>query len=191
MLGEAQTCPSCGLGLLPMSRLPVSGVELADSDDEWAENPDWVSLGWGYLGRGRGVLFGVGVVGIVLFFLPWVRVLVPDHVVMSGADMARVLWWIWGCLVSWGMLVATVVSRRSIGGMRGARVVAALFCAIPVICVVVLLLTPPTGGRIPIRFDYGWSFFATGVVGLIGIPFGVCFGGKSAARDIVDGGGAS
>jgi len=161
-----------------MSKLPLSHEAAVELEEEWLEKPEWVTLGWTYWRRGRGVLVLVGVIGFILFFAPWVRVTSPEYWTMSGADMAHALVWIWACPVSWAMLVVTSLSRRSVATMRGARIASALFCAIPLVATVVLLLTPPIGGRIPVRFEYAWSFFATAATSLCGLPFAVLFGGK-------------
>ncbi len=173
---ETRTCPTCGLPLSPMSKLPLSYE--AYLEEEWLEKPEWITLGWTYWRRGRGVLMGIGIAGFILFFLPWVKVISPESLTLSGTDLARALPWIWACPVAWLMLVTTAVSRRSVAKMRGARVATALFCAVPVVTIVVLILTPPTSRWIPIRFDYSWWMYATGLLGAMGLPFSVLFGGK-------------
>jgi hypothetical protein len=76
------------------------------------------------------------------------------------------------------MLVATAASRRSVAKMRGARVAAVLFCAMPLVTIGVLLLTPPSSGLVPVRFVYAWPFYATALMALVGLPFGIWFGGS-------------
>ena len=160
-----------------MSKLPLSEEVQRELEEEWQEKPEWVPLDWLFWRRSRGVLFFLGVVGICLFFFPWVDVSSPEIVTLSGAEMARVLAWMWACPVAWGTLIVTVVSRRSVAAMRGARVAALLFCAVPAITVFVLMLTPPSSRLIPVRFEYGWAFYATAAIALVGLPFGVLFGG--------------
>jgi len=174
--GEAKVCPTCGLPLAPMSTLPLSYE--AKLEEEWLEKPEWVTLGWSFWRRGRGALVLVGFLGFGLFFAPWVQVTSPEIVTLSGVDMARALGWIWACPVAWAMLVATAASRRSVAKMRGARVAAVLFCAMPLVTIGVLLLTPPSSGLVPVRFVYAWPFYATALMALVGLPFGIWFGGS-------------
>lgn len=173
--GEAEVCPTCGLPLTPMSRLPASYE--AKLEEDWPEEPEWETLAWSFAGRGRGALVASALAGTALFFAPWVYVTAPETLALSGFDLARTLGWIWGCLVSWLMLVATAASRRSVAQMRGARVAAALFCAVPLVTIVVLVLTPPGGGLVPVRFEYAWPFYATGIIAAVGLAFALRFGG--------------
>lgn len=178
--GEAKVCPTCGLPLAPMSKLPPSYE--AKLEEDWPEKPEWEPQPWWFARRGRGVLVTAGVVGTALFFAPWVHVSTPETVSLSGFDLARTLGWIWACLVAWLMLVATAASRRSVATMRGARVAAGLFCALPLVTVVVLALTPPGGGLVPVRFEYAWPFYATAIVAVVSLPFAIHFGGNT--RDL-------
>lgn len=174
--GEAKVCPTCGLPLLPMSKLPASYE--AKLEEDWPERPEWETQRWTFWRRGRGALALVGLVGVGLFLAPWVHVSAPEIVVLSGVDMARTLGWIWGCPIAWLMLTVTALSRRSIAKMRGARVAAALFSALPLITIGVLLLTPPTGGLVPVRFTYAWPFYASAVLAALALPFALRFGGS-------------
>ena len=174
--GEATVCPTCGLDLEPMSKLPPSYE--ATLEDDWPEKPEWETLPVTFWRRGRGPLVVAGALGVVLFFTPWVHVQVPEIATLSGFDIARTLGWVWGCLVAWVTLVATVTSRRSVAKMRGARVVTALFCAIPLVTIVVLILTPPGGGLVPVRFTYAVGFYATLAVAAVALPFALRFGGR-------------
>ena len=84
-----------------------------------------------YMGRGRGALAGLALAGLVAFFLPWVRLTMPDIVSYSGVSIAMRLGWAWGAGVAWFVLVPTVLTRRSIMQMRGARVAASFLAAVP------------------------------------------------------------
>ena len=174
--GEAKVCPTCGLPLTPMSKLPPS-YEVKQEQD-WPEKPEWEPLPWWYARRGRGVLVAAGIAGAAFFFAPWVHVTSPEFLTLSGFELARTLGWIWGCLIAWLMLVATVISRRSVATMRGARVAAALFCALPLVTIGVLVLTPPGGGLVPVRFEYAWPFYITALLGIVSLPFAIRFGGS-------------
>jgi len=174
--GEAKVCPTCGLDLQPMSKLPPSYE--AKLEDDWPEKPEWETLPLHYWRRGRGPLLAAGLAGAVLFFVPWVSVQAPEFVSLSGFEIARTLGWVWGCLVAWITLTAVVASRRCVAKMRGARVAAALFSAIPLVTTVVLALTPPGGGLVPVRFTYSPGFYATLVLALVALPFAFRFGGR-------------
>lgn len=158
-----------------MSKLPLSYE--AKLEEEWVEKPEWVTLEWTYWRRGRGALAGLGLAGLGLFFGPWVDVKAPEIVAISGMEMAQVLGWMWACPIAWVMLVATALSRRSVAKMRGARVAAALFCGLPLVTLLVLWLTPPSGGLVPVRFQYAWAYWGTWFVSVVAVPFALRFGG--------------
>jgi magnesium-transporting ATPase (P-type) len=174
--GEADACPSCGLALESVAKLPPSYE--AELETELPEAPEWRTLPWWTWRRGRGALLLCAVAGAVLFFLPWIRVTIPDPADLSCFELSRRLGWTWACLVSWLTLIPTVLSRRSVAGMRGARAVAALFCAVPMVTALVLLLRTPSRGLVPLRFTYGVGLWATVVLALIALPFAVRFGGR-------------
>lgn len=174
--GEQRSCPTCGLELENLTKLAPSYE--AQLEDDWPEKPEWEVLPAGYWRRGRGALVVLGTLGAVLFFVPWVHVTVPEVSSLSGYDIARALGWAWGPLVSWIMLIATGLSRRSVAKMRGARVAAGFFCAIPLVTAAVMLLAPPRGGLVPVRFDYALGFWLTAATAVVAMPWAVRFGGR-------------
>ncbi len=174
---EEKSCAVCGMPLVALDRLPPS-IE-ATGDDGIPDAPEYRPLPPAYLGRGRGLLAALALVGLVAFFLPWVRVTLPDIVSYSGLDLAKRLGWAWGAGVAWVVLMPTVVSRRSIMTMRGARLAAAFLAAVPGATVLVLVLRPPHGSHgVPLRFTYGPGLFATAVVSIAAMIVGVMFGGR-------------
>jgi hypothetical protein len=175
--GEETHCPVCGVQLTSFSNLPPS-IEAGDDEDAPLA-PEQEPLPSTYMGRGKGILGALGILGLALFFLPWLHMSLPYELTMTGFDVARTrLGWVWAAGVAWGVLVPTVLSRRSIAQMRGARVAAAFLSAIPAVTVSILLARPPKGGIIPLRFEYGWALWATLFVSLAAIALAVRFGGR-------------
>jgi hypothetical protein len=177
--GEAKACPVCGMELTKFEKLPIShdavhdegGVPLA---------PELELLPWSYFGRGKGPLVVLGAIGVVLFFLPWVRLTLPYIDAKSGFDLAHQrIGWLWGAFVGWTVLIPTVLSRRNIHQLRGARVAAAFLSAIPAVAVAILLAKPPRGGLIPVRYTWDWPIYAVLAVSLLAIAFAVRLGGRA------------
>jgi len=174
--GEVEACPVCGMELSPLEKLGVSHDAL--SEDGVPVEPEKEILPATYLGRNRGPLAVVGLVGLALFFLPWIKVTLPDLATLSGFDISRRLVWVWTTMAAWGVLVPTVLSRRSIWQMRTARVAAGFLAAIPGLTTMVLLLRPPKSRLIPIVFTYEWPLYATLGLSLVAIALAVRFGGR-------------
>ncbi|MEO8878473.1 MAG: hypothetical protein ABI461_22985 [Polyangiaceae bacterium] len=174
---EAEKCPVCGMKLAPLSQLPPSHESLAE-EDPLANSPAEEPLPASFMGRGKGVLGLLGFAGLLLFFLPWIHVYVPDRFDMSGFDLARKIGWSWGAAVAWAVLVPTVLSRRSIVKMRGARVAAATLSVVPAFTVAIFLLKPPHNSLVPIRIDYGPAIWATLVISVIATIVSFTLGGR-------------
>ncbi|HEY6461712.1 MAG TPA: hypothetical protein VIY73_16205, partial [Polyangiaceae bacterium] len=113
------------------------------------------------------------------FFLPWVRLTMPDVVSLTGFDLARRLGWAWGAGVAWFVLLPTVATRRSVMKMRGARVAASFLAAIPGITAVILVARPPHGSHgVPVHFTWGEGVVATLVLSAVAVGFALFFGGR-------------
>ena len=177
--GEAKACPVCGMELTKFDKLPPSldaihdegGVPLA---------PELELLPWAYLGRGKGPLVVLAAVGVVLFFLPWVQLTLPYIDAKSGFDLAHQrIGWLWASFVGWTVLIPTVLSRRTIAQLRGARVAAAFLSAIPAVAVAILLLKPPHGGIVPVRYSWDWPIYGMLAVALTAIVFALRLGGRA------------
>jgi hypothetical protein len=177
--GEAKACPVCGMELTKFDKLPPSldaihdegGVPLA---------PELELLPWAYLGRGKGPLVVLGAIGVVLFFLPWVQLTLPYIDAKSGFDLAHQrIGWLWAAFVGWTVLIPTVLSRRNIAQLRGARVAAAFLAAIPAVAVTILLSKPPHGGIVPVRYTWDWPIYAMLAVSLTAIAFAIRLGGRA------------
>jgi hypothetical protein len=180
---EATQCPVCGVALAKLEKLPPSDDAL--SEDGIPVEPENERVPLLYLGRNRGVLVGLAVAGIALFFLPWVaRSIVglgdpPD--VLTGLAVARQFGWPFAALVGWFVLLPTVISRRTIFHMRTARVAAALMAAIPGVTAAVLLArTTPTKGAHLLTYAVTpqWGLMATLFASLAAFLVALRFGGR-------------
>jgi hypothetical protein len=176
-LGETEACRTCGVSLVAFEKLPVS--DEARSEDGVIRQPEWEPLPLTYLRRGRGALAFLALGGAVAFFAPWVDLTMPDVVSYSGFALARRLGWAWGAGVAWFVLLPTVLSRRSVMAMRGARVAASFLSAIPGLTAGLLLARPPHGAHgVPLHFTWAWGLFATLGLSLAAVAFAMLFGGR-------------
>jgi len=177
--GEATQCPTCGIALADLTKLPPSPTLRHEADD-WEEDlgPEHDRFSWHYLGRGRGIILVAAVAGIALFLLPWIDMSLPYTDRLSGWDLAHRRGWPWGAFAAWIVLVPTVGSRRTIAALRGARVAAPFLAAIPALTAGILLAFPPHSSLIPIRIAFDWPVYATLVVSLIAVAAGVRLGGR-------------
>jgi hypothetical protein len=174
---EQGKCPVCGVPLVAFESLPISDEAL--SEDGIVREPEWEPFPSTYMGRGRGPLAVLALLGLVAFCMPWVHLTMPDIVSYSGFMLAKRLGWAWGAGVAWFVLVPTVLSRRSIMQMRGARVAASFLAAIPGTTAALLLARPPHGSHgVPLRFTWEWGIFATIVLSLVALGFALFFGGR-------------
>lgn len=177
--GEATSCPVCGMALAAFDKLPPS-LDAMHEEGGLPTAPEMELLPRLYLGRGKGPLAVLGLIGAGLFFLPWVRLTLPYVDAKSGFDLAHErIGWLWAAFVGWSVLVPTVLSRRTIAHMRGARVAAAFLSAIPAVAVAILLSKPPRGGVIPVRYTWDWPIYAVLAVSLLAILLSFRLGGRA------------
>jgi hypothetical protein len=179
--GEAKECPVCGMNLIAFEKLPPS----RETHDELGlpKDPNYDPLPWTYLGRMRGALAVVGLVGLLLFFAPWVHQTLPTDYELSGFWLARRLGWLWGAGVGWLVLVPTVLSRRTIAQLRGARVAAAFLSATSFVSCSILLLRPPHSAHYKPHFSFEPAFFLMMVVSVVGVALSLWLGGKPATTE--------
>jgi hypothetical protein len=176
--GEARSCPECGIALKPLEKLPPSHDALAEDPPEVVP-PHLVTLPWTYLGRGRGLLAALGLLGLAGFFAPWVHESAPDLATHSGFDLGVRLKWIWAAGVAFLVLVPLVLSRRSVHAMRGARFAVAFLAGIALVTVAVRLAFGPTGTALrPVRYEWGWGLYACGAAAVAVLALAARFGGK-------------
>jgi len=176
---EGALCPDCEIGLVPMQKLGPS-LDAAEDEPLGVTLPEDEPLGWRFWGRGRGPLFGLAVLGLGLFFAPWVEIVIPETAVRSGFDLARGrAGWLWGGAAGYLVLIPLVWTRQTIRRMRGVRVVAALLASMTLAETWMLLLLPPTRqGPVPLQFDWCWGLYASGLVSAVALAFGTRFGGR-------------
>jgi hypothetical protein len=175
--GERELCSVCGVELVPFETLPLS--DDAIGEDGVPPEPEMEMLPLAYMGRGRGLITVLSVAGLVAFFLPWIHVTMPDETIFSGCSLAQRLGWAWGTGVAWFILVPTVLSRRTIFHLRGARVAAAFLAAVPGMTTVVLLTRPPHGSYgVPLRFTFEPALFATLALSLAAFVVALVLGGR-------------
>jgi hypothetical protein len=176
--GERDKCAVCGVGLVAFDKLPPSAEAL--EEDGLPLEPEREVLPATYLGRGRGLLAGLAIVGIIAFFLPWVELTMPEILALSGFALAQRLGWAWGAGVAWFILVPTVLSRRSILQLRGARVAAGFLAAVPGTTVAVLLARPPHGAHgVPVHFTFGPALYATLGLSILALAAAALLGGRA------------
>jgi hypothetical protein len=175
---DRRSCSVCGIALVPLHRVSPSTDEL--DVDGMPLQPEHDPLPVTFLGRGRGPLAVLALAGVAAFLSPWVKVTLPDIVTYSGFALARRLGWVWAAGIAWCVLAPTVVSRRSIARMRGARLAAAFLSAIPGVSALVLLGRPPHGSHgVPLRFAFGAGVYITLGLSALALVVSLAFGGRS------------
>ncbi|HEY2406984.1 MAG TPA: hypothetical protein VGI10_13330 [Polyangiaceae bacterium] len=178
---EATNCSECGVRLVPLENLPPSR-DLLEDETERGELvlPEQRALPWNYFGSGRGVLLMLAALGVASFFLPWVEIHMPESAVRSGFDLARGrAGWLWGGAAGWLVLIPLVWTRRTIARMRGVRLVTALFPAMTLIEVMMLISLPPHGRHsVPVAIEWRWGIFVSFFVAAAGVIAGIRFGGS-------------
>ncbi|MRG92903.1 hypothetical protein GF068_13325 [Polyangium spumosum] len=173
---EARVCPECGLPLEDIRKLPPSREAL---EDEPPVPPELETLPITYVARGRGLLAGIASLGLVAFFLPWVRETAPELRVLTGFGFAERLQWMWAPFVSWIVMLPLVLSRRSIHAMRGARLAVGFLAAIVIATVIVrVTVVPESTPYRPVRFAWAPGLHATFVLGLLALFAASRFGGR-------------
>lgn len=174
---ERKTCGVCGVPLVAFEKLPRSAEALGE--DGVPHEPAWEPLPFTYLGRSRGALVLLAVLGLAAFFAPWVHMTMPDVVSFSGFDVSRRIGWSWGAGVAWFVLVPTVLTRRSVMKMRGARVAASFLAAVPAVTAAVLLARPPHGTHgVPVAFSWAAGLYVTLALSVAAVAFAIFFGGR-------------
>jgi hypothetical protein len=178
-------CPECGVDLLPLHELPPSAETVLEREAEREEVPEaWRKRPLFDLGRGRGWLVLLALLGIVGFFQPWFVLRKPDEIILSGFRIARhFAGWVWAGVIGWFILIPVVVTRRSIASMRSVRAVCALFASLTAGEILILAnVTPTSKVRVPIEFGWTWGLFFSAAVSIFGTIVAISFGGSLPRR---------
>ena len=177
---EDDVCPECDIVLRPLHELPPS-YELREADAvKWERTPpEDRLLPATYWRRGRGVLLVTSLLGLALFFAPWIELTKPDIVTYSGWTLVSTRgFWFGGGAIGWFLCIPLVFTRRTVNQMRGVRIITTFFAAITALQCLFLLLNAPTSTLVPVAYSWGWGFYASIVVSLLAVPFAARFGGS-------------
>lgn len=163
-----------------MENLPPSH-DLAADELEAGEIvlPESRPLPWNYFGRSRGTAMLIALLGLALFFAPWVELRMPEESVRSAFDLARGrAGWLWGGAAGWFVTIPLVWTRRTIARLRGVRLVTALFAAMTLAEAGMLLATPPQSQhRMPLEIVWRWGIYASLLTSILGILNALRLGG--------------
>lgn len=173
-------CPDCDVQLLPLHELPPSAETVLEREAELERTPaEFRKLSWLDLGRGRGLLVLLALLGLFGFFQPWFVLRKPDEVVLSGFRIARhFAGWVWAGAIGWFILIPLVLSRRTIASMRGVRAICAFFASLSAGEIAVLASVSPTSKvHIPIEFGSQWGLFFSAGVSVVGTIVALRLGG--------------
>lgn len=178
--GEAELCPECDVPLQPLETLPASYETKVEQEAEaLAVPPEHQVLAWTSVRHGRGWMLAIAIAGLAFFFAPWIQMLKPVDVVLTGFDLARQrAGWFWGGAVGWFIMLPLLVTRRSVHQLRGVRIITAAFAALTLVEIVMLFIAPPHATHVPIEFRWGWGLQASLVASTLGILVATRLGGR-------------
>lgn len=175
---EAKSCPDCGLALRDLAKLPPS-YEASIETIEDPTPPHMEPLPFAYLGRNRGLLVALALLGLAMFFAPWIRETAPDLQTLSGYGLARLRGYFWAPAVAFFVMVPLVLTRRSIYAMRGARVAVGFLAGVVIVTAALRLgITPKSTLLRPVHVEWAWGLYATAAVGLACLAAALGFGGR-------------
>lgn len=177
---EADVCPHCDVVLRPLHDLPPSYEIREQEEVEWERTPPQDrTLPFTYFARGRGLLLGLSVLGLGLFFTPWIVLTKPELLTLSGYTLAQSRgFWFAGGAVGWFVSIPLIITRRTITRMRGVRVILTMFAATTAGQALILYFNAPTSDLIPLAYTWGWGFYASALVSVVAVPVAATFGGK-------------
>jgi hypothetical protein len=181
---DPDTCPECGIALRDLRSLPRSAdadaVHEEDRAHALAPIPQAEPLPWTHVGRGRGVLLGIALLGLIAFHAPWAIQTLPESVSYSAAELARKQSFFWSAFAAWLVLVPAVASRRTLLRMVSARLPITFLSAMPGLWCAFLLTRPTRVVRsgVPFEYHFGPGFWATLVLSVVATLVAIRFGGR-------------
>jgi len=172
-------CSECGVELVRLETLGPSAEQLLAQSSRLEQLPPDLRLrSFLDTGAGRGPLLALSVLGLLGFFQPWVSISRPDAVTLSGFELAAGrVGWLWAGACGWLVLLALVLTRRTLRAMRGVRAIAVLLASLTGWEIAVLVVTAARGGgvvRTELHFE-PWLWVSASV-SLLGVLFGFAFG---------------
>jgi len=184
--GEGPKCPACDLPLVPLQKLPLSLDGQAEAAGENVDPPEDQTLPLFFFKRGRGIVPLLAGLGIGLFFCPWVSLMRPDTISLSGFDLATSnAPWLWGGAVAWFLLIPLVLSRRTLNQMVGVRVICTLFALLTAGETALMLVRPPAEhSYFATGLNYGFGLYASLAVSVFAAVYAARLGGSY--RDLRD-----
>jgi hypothetical protein len=176
--GEGKACSVCGVTLVPFESLPPSADALAE-EPLVPVLPEDERLPWSYWRRGRGALLLLSVLGLAFFFLPWVRIELPEVAVRSGFELARGrAGWLWGGATGFLVLLPLVGSRRTIYQLRSIRPIAIAFSAVTLGEIALMVAMPPRARYVPVEIHWAYGLYGSALVSLLATGFAIVLGGS-------------
>ncbi len=177
---EGPHCPECDLPLVPLHQLPLSLDGAAEAAIDQIDPPEDQKLPLTYLRRGRGLLPLLSALGIGLFFSPWVSLLRPDEVSLSGFDLAASnAPFLWGGVVGYFLSIPLVLSRRTLNELHGIRVIATLFSLMTAGETALMILRPPEEhSYFAAGLSYSYGIYASLFVSLVATFVSIRLGGS-------------
>jgi hypothetical protein len=182
---NVQKCPDCDVGLVPLHQLPPSAETQLEREAEMMQTPpELKKMPLWDLSRGRGLLLLFAVLGLVGFFQPWFILQKPETLVLSGFRIARYFaGWVWGGAVGWFILIALLVTRRTIASLRGVRAICVFFASLTLGEILVLANVSPTSKvNVPIEFGWAYGLWWSALVSGLGTIVALGLGGAIPPR---------
>ncbi len=177
--GEGKSCTVCSVALVPFERLPPSADALAEDPPLAPLLPEDEPLPWSYWRRGRGLMLVLSLLGLLLFFAPWVRIEMPESTVRSGFELAQGrAGWLWGGATGWLVLLPLIWTRRTIYKLRGVRPIAVAFAAMTLGEVILMVAMPPRGRYVPVEIHWAFGLYGSALVSLGAAVTALLLGGS-------------
>ena len=172
--------PIVAFNLVPFNEVAPSPESQLEQDYLLEQTPlEWQRLRFWDFSRGRGLLPVLALLGLLSYALPWFSQSLPETRVLTGYQLARHhVGWLWGGAVGWFILIPLVVTRRSIGEMRGVRMIAAVFASLTALEVLVFVnITSSRQNQVVVQFAWEWGIWISCFVSALGTCIAATLGG--------------